>query len=110
MSGINEARAALALAEGAAAYIVETGRLHLGLAILDAREKGVAQKDIAELLGLTREQVRRLTVAAREADSPELREHVADQRDWLALDIWRSRVESIRRRRSAPSTSESADS
>ncbi|MFI7628429.1 hypothetical protein [Microbispora rosea] len=68
MSGIRAAREHLEETEKEAARMVAFSRLYLGLQILEAREAGVPQKDIATLLSLTREQVRRLSVAARDAD------------------------------------------
>lgn len=67
MTGIRQARATLEDAEKQARAIVAAARLELGREILKAREAGVPQKDIAEVLDLTREQVRRLQIAARDA-------------------------------------------
>lgn len=67
MTGIREAKAALERAEKEAKAIIAAARIDLGHAVLKARADGVPQKDIAKFLDLTREQVRRLQVAAREA-------------------------------------------
>ncbi|MEU8199402.1 hypothetical protein AB0C10_37020 [Microbispora amethystogenes] len=68
MTGIRQARAALAEAEKQAKAIVTAARLELGQEILKARASGaVQQKDIADELELTREQIRRLEVAAEDA-------------------------------------------
>jgi len=67
MTGIREARAALEAAEKQARELVAAARLRLGQEILKARDNDVPQKDIAAELDLTREQVRRLQVAARYA-------------------------------------------
>jgi transcriptional regulator len=45
--------------------VTET-RIALGIAINDARKKGVEQASIAKQLGLTREQVRRLGIEGRQ--------------------------------------------
>lgn len=47
--------------------IKDAARINLGHAINRARDAGTKQTDIAEELGLNREQVRRLQVAARNA-------------------------------------------
>lgn len=67
MTGIREARAALEDAEKQARKLVAAARLKLGQEILKARTNDVPQKDIAAELDLTREQVRRLQIAARDA-------------------------------------------
>ncbi|MBP2704452.1 hypothetical protein JOL79_11565 [Microbispora sp. RL4-1S] len=71
MTGIREAKAALQQAEQRAKLqakaIIDAARIDLGRAILKARSDGIPQKDIAEVLQLTREQVRRLQVAAQKA-------------------------------------------
>jgi hypothetical protein len=67
MTGIREARAALEAAEKQARELIAAARLRLGQEILKARDNDVPQKDIAAELDLTREQVRRLQVAARHA-------------------------------------------
>ncbi len=69
MTGISEAVSALKRAEDEARAIVAAARLQLGREILKAREAGVPQKDIAGFLELTREQVRRLSKAAKDAAS-----------------------------------------
>lgn len=68
MIGVREAKAALERAEEQAKSAIAQARIDLGRAILRARAQGVRQKDIAAFLNLTREQVRRLQVAAREAE------------------------------------------
>jgi hypothetical protein len=67
MTGIRQAVAALEDAERQARAIIAAARLDLGREILKAREGDVPQKDIAAELKLTREQVRRLEVAAKQA-------------------------------------------
>lgn len=64
MTGIRNVRAALKEAEARASAL----RLDLGREIRKARANEAPQKDIAEVLGLTREQVRRLQEAADIAD------------------------------------------
>lgn len=68
MTGIRQAKAALEEAEEQARAIVAAARLQLGREILKARAADVPQKDIAAVLELTREQVRRITKAAAEAE------------------------------------------
>jgi len=68
MIGVREAKAALERAEEQARSIIAQARIDLGRAILQARAEGVPQKDIAAFLNLTREQVRRLQVAASKAE------------------------------------------
>lgn len=46
----------------------QLARLELGRAIIRTRDRGVKQSQIARELGITREQVRRLEQAARDAD------------------------------------------
>ena len=69
MTGIRQAVAALEEAEQQARAIIAAARLDLGHEILKARANSVPQKDIAAELQLTREQVRRLEIAARNAAS-----------------------------------------
>lgn len=67
MTGIRKAVAALEEAEKQARAIIAAARLDLGREIVKARQNNVPQKDIAAELDLTREQVRRLEVAAKQA-------------------------------------------
>lgn len=67
MTGIRKAVAALDEAERQARAIIAAARLDLGREIVKARQNNVPQKDIAAELKLTREQVRRLEVAAKQA-------------------------------------------
>ena len=70
MTGIRRAKAALAEAREKARQLVADAQLELGREIVAARSTGkVQQKDVADELQLTREQVRRLEVAARKADA-----------------------------------------
>lgn len=70
MTGIRRAKAALAEARKQAKQLIADAQLELGREIVAARSTGkVQQKDVADELQLTREQVRRLEVAAREADA-----------------------------------------
>lgn len=68
MTGIRAARAALDDAERRARAIIDAARIELGRQINEARKAGTPQKDIAAELKLTREQVRRISVAAANAD------------------------------------------
>jgi hypothetical protein len=68
MTGVRQAKEALKEAEKQARAIVAAARLQLGREILKARAAEVPQKDIAAELDLTREQVRRITKAAEDAD------------------------------------------
>jgi len=83
MSGIDEASAFLVEAQAAADNLLALARLRLGAAIQEARDDGTPQKDIADHLGLTREQVRRLTVAARGMSPKELSDEVRAVRNLL---------------------------
>ncbi|MEO3856146.1 hypothetical protein [Acrocarpospora sp. B8E8] len=68
MTGIRRAQAALDAAKAEARRIVTEAQLELGREILAARATGeVEQKDVAEELAITREQVRRLEVAAEKS-------------------------------------------
>lgn len=70
MTGIRRAKAALVEAREKARQLVADAQLELGREIVAARSTGkVQQKDVADELQLTREQVRRLEVAARKADA-----------------------------------------
>lgn len=69
MTGIRRAASALEEAKKQARQLIADAQVELGREILAARAGGkVQQKDIADELDLTREQVRRFQVAAREAD------------------------------------------
>ncbi|GAA0402767.1 hypothetical protein GCM10009530_63420 [Microbispora corallina] len=81
MSGIDDAREFLVMAQAEADRILALARQQLGVAIAEAREKGVPQKEIAEHLGLTREQVRRLTVAVRDINPKALSDEVRELRN-----------------------------
>ena len=63
MTAITEARDAYLAAREA----VTAARLSLGHAIADARAAGTAQADIARMLGLTREHVRRYETEYRKS-------------------------------------------
>jgi hypothetical protein len=67
MTGIRQAVTALEQAEKQAREIIAEARLDLGHEIVKARANNVPQKAIAAELHLTREQVRRLEVAAKDA-------------------------------------------
>ncbi|TYB69677.1 hypothetical protein FXF51_05820 [Nonomuraea sp. PA05] len=67
MTGIRTANAALEEAKARAKQLIADAQAELGREILLARAGGVEQKDIATELKITREQVRRFQVAARNA-------------------------------------------
>ncbi|MGS2645911.1 hypothetical protein [Streptosporangium sp. G12] len=68
MTGIRRAASALEEAKKQARQLIADAQVELGREILAARASEVQQKDIAAELKLTREQIRRFQVAARDAD------------------------------------------
>lgn len=69
MTGIRRAASALEEAKKQARQLIADAQVELGREILAARaSKEVQQKEIAEDLKMTREQIRRFQVAARDAD------------------------------------------
>lgn len=78
MTGIRQAVEGLEQAEKRARAIIAAARLTLGHEIVKARANDVPQKAIAAELNLTREQVRRLEVAARNAAETETEQSALD--------------------------------